>query len=84
MAQELNIVERDPNYVNPFKEDTKKVSSIDSFAYYNAMIYLFYDLFRNYKKLCLRILSIQPFKGFVTTITNQKFQFDLKCYQYAY
>ena len=26
MAQELNLVERDPNYVNPYKEETRKVS----------------------------------------------------------
>ena len=26
MAQELNIVERDPDYINPYKEETKIVS----------------------------------------------------------
>ena len=28
MAQELGIVEKDENYVNPFKEDSKMVCSL--------------------------------------------------------
>ena len=30
MAQELEIVDRDPEYINPYKEETKLVSECDS------------------------------------------------------